>query len=288
MYFLIGADGREYGPFSAEQIRDWVAQGRANAHSRLRREGDTTWQALKDVAEFADVSNVPAPPPPGMPPPALSAESIAADHVSRAMPVDVASCITRGWALVRDNPGLTIGGTLLVMLVSVGLGMIPVIHLVSFFIDPVLFGGLMYTFTRRIRGEVPAVGDAFSGFSLAFLQLGLAGLVSALLICIGLLLCVLPGIYLAVAYTFALPLVIDKKYDFWKAMEVSRQVANKQWWTLFGLLIVVFLINVIGILACVVGLIVTAPISIAATMYAYEDVFGVRGNGSVGVPLSPL
>ena len=192
--------------------------------------------------------------------------------------MDVASCITRGWALVRDNPGLTIGGTLLVILVSVGLGMIPIVGFVSFFINPVLFGGLMYTFTRRIRGEVPSVGDAFSGFSLAFLQLGLAGLVSALLICVGLLLCVLPGIYLAVGYTFALPLVIDKKYDFWTAMEVSRRVSHKQWWTLFGLLIVVFLINVIGILACFVGWIVAAPISIAAIMYAYEDLFGPRGT----------
>jgi uncharacterized protein DUF4339 len=275
MYFLIGADGREYGPFSPEQIRDWVAQGRANVHSRLRREGETTWQALKDFAEFADVSTLSAPPP-GMPPPALSAESIAADYGSRAVPVDVASCITRGWALVRDNPGLTIGGTLLVVLVSVGLGMIPIVGFVAFFINPVLFGGLMYTFTRRIRGDVPSVGDVFCGFSLAFLQLGLAGLVSALLICIGLLLCVLPGIYLAVAYTFALPLVLDKKYDFWTAMEVSRRISHTQWWTLFGLLIVIFLINVIGILACFVGWIVAAPISIAAIMYAYEDVFGQR------------
>jgi hypothetical protein len=283
MYFLIGADGREYGPFSAEQIRDWVTQGRANAHSRLRRDGETTWQALKDFAEFADASNLSAAPPPGTPPPALSAESIAADYLSRPVSVDVASCITRGWALVRDNPGLTIGGTLLVMLVSVGLGMIPVVGFVAIFINPVLFGGLMYTFTRRIRGDVPSVGDAFSGFSLAFLQLGLAGLVSALLICVGLLLCVLPGIYLAVGYTFALPLVIDKKYDFWAAMEVSRRVVHKQWWTLFGLLIVAFLINVVGILACFVGWIVAAPISIAAIMYAYEDLFGLRGNGVIGV-----
>ena len=58
MFYLIGADGREYGPFSAEQVRDWMAQGRANAHSRLRRDGETTWQALKDFAEFADASNL--------------------------------------------------------------------------------------------------------------------------------------------------------------------------------------------------------------------------------------
>ena len=282
MYFLIGGDGREYGPFSAGQIRDWVAQGRANAHSRLRRDGETTWQALKDFAEFADAAHLSAPPPPGAPPPTLSAESIAADYLPRAVSVDIASCITRGWALVRDNPGLTIGGTLLVSIVSLGLSLIPVIGLVAFFINPVLFGGLAYTFTRRIRGDVPSVGDAFCGFSLAFLQLGLAGLVSALLICVGLLLCVLPGIYLAVGYTFALPLVVDKKYDFWAAMEVSRRVVHQQWWTVFGLLIVAFLINVIGILACLVGWIVAAPVSIGAIMYAYEDLFGLPGSGVVG------
>ena len=66
-------------------------------------------------------------------------------------------------------------------------------------------------------------------------------------------------------------------------MEVSRRVVHQQWWTLFGLLIVVFLINVIGILACFVGWIVAAPISIAAIMYTYEDLFGLRGNGVVGV-----
>ena len=58
MFFLIGGDGREYGPFTVEQIRDWVAQGRANAHSRIRRDGETTWQPLKDFAEFADVSSL--------------------------------------------------------------------------------------------------------------------------------------------------------------------------------------------------------------------------------------
>ena len=173
MFYLIGADGREYGPFTVEQIRDWVAQGRANAHSRVRRDGETSWQPLKDFAEFAEVSTLAAAPPPGTPPPALSPESLAADYQSRGAAVDVGSCITRGWALVRDNPGLTIGSTLLVLLVSFGLSLLPVVGLVAFFINPVLFGGLAYTFTRRIRGEQPSVGDAFSGFSLAFLHLGL-------------------------------------------------------------------------------------------------------------------
>ena len=275
MFFLIGGDGREYGPFTVDQIREWLAQGRANAHSRIRRDGDATWQPLQDVAEFADVASV-SPPQPGAAPPPLSPESIAAGYLARAAPVDISSCLTRGWALVRDNPGLTIGATLLIMLVSFGLSMLPVIGLLAFFINPVLLGGLAYVFSRRIRGENPGVGEAFNGFSLAFLQLGLSGVVSFLLICVGLLLCVLPGIYLAVGYMFALQLVIDKKYDFWTAMEVSRRVVHTQWWTMFGLAIVLFLLNVVGVLACLVGCIVTAPLSVAALMYAYEDLFAAR------------
>jgi hypothetical protein len=275
MYFLIGGDGREYGPFTAEQIREWVAQGRANPHSQIRRDGDSAWQALRDVAEFIDVASMPPPPPGGAPPP-LSAETIAAGYLETATPIDIASCISRAWTLVRDNPGLTIGATLLMLLVSFGLAALPVVGLLAFFINPVLLGGLAYVFTRRIRGENPQIGDAFNGFSLAFLQLALGGLVSALLISVGLLLCVLPGIYLAVGYTFALPLIIDKKYDFWTAMEVSRRVVHRQWWTMFGLALVLFLLNMIGLLACLVGCIVTAPLTVAAIQYAYEDVFGRR------------
>jgi hypothetical protein len=275
MYFLIGGDGREYGPFTAEQIREWVAQGRANAHSRIRRDGDSVWQALQEVTEFSDAVSMPPPPPGGSPPP-LSAETIAAGYREKATPIDIASCISRGWTLVRDNPGLTIGTTLLTMIVAFGLSALPVIGLLGFFINPVLLGGLSYVFTRRIRGETPQVGDAFNGFTLAFLQLGLGGLVSMLLISTGLLLCVLPGIYLAIGYTFALPLIIDKKFDFWTAMEVSRRVVHRQWWTMFGLALVLFLLNMIGLLACLVGCIVTAPLTVAAIQYAYEDVFGPR------------
>jgi hypothetical protein len=283
MYFLIGGDGREYGPFTADQIRDWVAQGRASVHSRVRRDGETAWRALVECDEFANLANQGGVPPPGTAPPTLSAESIAADCRSRAQAVDIGSCLTRGWALVRDNAGLTIGATLLVMLVSLGLSLLPVVGLLALFIDPVLFGGLAYTFTRRIRGEAPSLGDAFCGFNLAFLHLGVGGIVSILLVCVGLLLCVLPGIYLAIGYIFALPLIIDRKYDFWTAMEVSRRVVHSQWWTIFGLGLVLFLLNIVGALACLIGLIATAPIALAAMMYAYEDLFGPRGQGTIAV-----
>ena len=36
MYEIIGADGKEYGPISFEQIRQWIAEGRVNAQTRVQ------------------------------------------------------------------------------------------------------------------------------------------------------------------------------------------------------------------------------------------------------------
>jgi len=54
MYKIIGADGKEYGPITAIQLRQWIAQGRANATTKVRLETATDWQTLGSIPEFAD------------------------------------------------------------------------------------------------------------------------------------------------------------------------------------------------------------------------------------------
>ena len=75
MYRIIGADGREYGPVSAEQLRQWIAEGRVNQQSRIQAEGATDWKSLADFPELAAAS---APPPlsPATPVPNYLAQSI--------------------------------------------------------------------------------------------------------------------------------------------------------------------------------------------------------------------
>ncbi len=53
MYQIIGADGREYGPVSRDNVLQWIAEGRANANSRVRAEGGTDWRPLGSVPEFS-------------------------------------------------------------------------------------------------------------------------------------------------------------------------------------------------------------------------------------------
>lgn len=59
MYKIIGADGKEYGPITANQLRQWIAQGRANAATTVRLEAATEWQTLGSIPEFADALSQP-------------------------------------------------------------------------------------------------------------------------------------------------------------------------------------------------------------------------------------
>ena len=53
MYRIIGADGREYGPITADQVREWIAEGRANAQTIAWAEGASQWKPLTEYLEFA-------------------------------------------------------------------------------------------------------------------------------------------------------------------------------------------------------------------------------------------
>lgn len=71
MYKIIGADGKEYGPITAKQLHQWIAQGRANETTKIRLEESTEWQTLGSLPEFADalaqppsLPNLPAAAPP--------------------------------------------------------------------------------------------------------------------------------------------------------------------------------------------------------------------------------
>jgi hypothetical protein len=53
MYKLVGADNREYGPVSREEVLEWIAQGRANGQTIARFE-DGAWKPLRTFVEFQD------------------------------------------------------------------------------------------------------------------------------------------------------------------------------------------------------------------------------------------
>jgi hypothetical protein len=54
-YTVIGGDGKPYGPITESELRKWIAEGRLNAQSFAKGEGDAEYRALSTFPELADV-----------------------------------------------------------------------------------------------------------------------------------------------------------------------------------------------------------------------------------------
>ena len=68
MYLIVGGDGKEYGPVSGADLRQWISEERLNARSLVKAESDAEFRPLSTFPEFADlfeiagrVSNAPPP-----------------------------------------------------------------------------------------------------------------------------------------------------------------------------------------------------------------------------------
>src|SRR5437870_755110 len=67
MYKILGTDQKEYGPVSAEQLQQWIGEGRVHGQTATQTEGAADWKPLSTFAEFA--GSLRADPPPVSPPP---------------------------------------------------------------------------------------------------------------------------------------------------------------------------------------------------------------------------
>jgi hypothetical protein len=298
-YSIIGGDGKEYGSVTADDLRRWIGEGRLNEQTLAKAEGETEFRPLSTFPEFADAFAPLAAAPDA--PPVFSPASLAGGDYE----LDIGGCLSRGWELVKGNFWPTVGVSTLIFFILFGFnqivglftgpiiqgmirqqavspGGIVIVVLVSILSAPVylvLMAGLMKYFLNLIRGEPATIGDAFSGFGPAIGQLFLLGLVTNLLVMIGYVLCIIPGIFLQVAWLFAVVLVIDRRMNFWDAMELSRKMVCKHWFIVFAFLIVYGLVVLAGVIACCIGILVTMPIGLGAWMYAYETIFSRPQTG---------
>jgi len=204
--------------------------------------------------------------------------------------------------------------------IVINLSRIPFISLlVGLFLTGPLTAGLWLLFIKLVRGTAAEINDAFRGFSSRYWQLVMVKLIPMLLV-VGLMAVFgifaavsLPGfvmarnphtapqispallipfgilfiiagvafVYIATCWLFALPLVIDKGLNFWPALQLSRRIVMKHWWATFALLLVCWLLAVVGVFACIFGVLITGPVAFAAVSTHYEKVFG----DLVGEPL---
>ncbi|HEY2083384.1 MAG TPA: tetratricopeptide repeat protein, partial [Verrucomicrobiae bacterium] len=228
-----------------------------------------------------------------------SASAFAEQAAARDYQLNIGHCLRRGWNLVKQNFWPLFGVNALVVILLAFMGSFsltlssswPGAHfgsILSLLLSGPMLGGLYLYFLKLMRGERPTLETVFSGFSTCFLPLFVGNLVMTLLVGLGFVCLILPGIYLSTAWLFSLVLIIDKRMEFWPAMELSRKVITKHWWKFLGFAIVLFLLKLTGIIMCIIGFFIAGPIVYAAFLYAYEDILGANApaKGGVTPPLS--
>ena len=135
--------------------------------------------------------------------------------------------------------------------------------------------GLMILGVRRSVGSPIEFSQVFNYYNKS-LPLFVLYVVMTILILLGLVLLIIPGVYLAIAYSMALPLMIEKDIGIWESLETSRKAVTKKWFPFFGFFIVIVLIILTGALALGIGLIWAFPLTTIAYGIAYRNMFGVE------------
>ncbi len=152
---------------------------------------------------------------------------------------------------------------------AIVLGQILVLLLTTPLIASFFAMGVRRSGKKKISG-----GDIFSKFG-SMLPLFFTMILYYILIFIGFLLLVLPGIYLSIAYLMAFPLVTEKGLGPWRALETSRKAVTKKWFKVFGFFILTGLITVISVIPLGIPYLIWGlPFTMIAYGIVYRNMFG--------------
>jgi len=191
------------------------------------------------------------------------------DLINSDYQIKISNWFSSGWEIFKKNAGVSIAFAVLAGIGYLLLSSIPFVGILVWY--PIIAGFIIVSL-MFFRNQTIEFKNYLWGFR-HFFPLLVFTIVSTIFILIGLLLFIVPGIYLTVAYLFAPCLIVEKNIDFWPAMEISRKRVNKHWFGMFGFSIVIILLNIVGCLPFFVGLFITIPLSAFIITAAYKDIF---------------
>ena len=170
--------------------------------------------------------------------------------------------IGEGWRLVKSDLGTYMLITLMFFLLSG----IPLI-------GGALIAGYHIFTMKKLMGRNAEFADFFQGFNF-FVDTLVASILISIFVFLGTLCLIIPGLVIAAMYKFTYLFIVDKRMQFWPAMKASHAVVRNDYFGFTMFLILAFLVNVLGFLCLIVGLMVTVPLTFAAITVAYRDLVG--------------
>jgi len=198
----------------------------------------------------------------------------------------IGESIRFGWETFKKRPLLIIGAFVIAMVISgVSSALLDPGEDAPFTFTTLLMGiasgviGLfveigLVTFSLRAHDNVGSAKVADLWNPKPFLNYILSQALVALGVLVGLILLIVPGVMLAVGWMFTSYLIIDKDRGPLEAIKESWKMTKGHKGQLFLFVLTIIGLNILGLLALVVGLLVTVPVSMLAVVHVYRKLSG--------------
>lgn len=197
-----------------------------------------------------------------------------------------------GWQTFKERPFFLIGLFVLTTAVSslvsvaadaVGVGSTAVaLSVVDFAIQICIGMGLMLILLRVYDRAETSYGDIFEPLHL-FWKYAISTLLVLIVVTIGLVFFVVPGIIAIIALVFAPYLIVDRNLGPVEALKESMSITRGHWWNLLFFGIIVTLINLLGAAAFGLGLFITVPVTALAAVHVYRWLLNPPDNDGVEI-----
>lgn len=192
----------------------------------------------------------------------------------------VSDVLRASWKSVKSQiwilAGLIIGLCLISFTISLFMtplssstgGMI-VSSLISYIISSIFALGYIKNMFQTMDGDEPQFSAYMQNPTKLFSYM-IAGIISSLLVCIGLFCFVIPGIYLYIRLQFFGQFIVDENAGALDALRKSWYLTEGHGMPLFGLLLAQLLIVIVGVILFIVGVFVAYPLVIMSQCFVYR------------------
>jgi uncharacterized membrane protein len=146
-------------------------------------------------------------------------------------------------------------------------------NLIGYVVQIFILGGMAATALKAVRGQPVSFGDVFSG-GRYFGPMLVAGILLAFATFFGFLLCIVPGVILALGLGLYSFVIVDEGASGVDALKRSWELTLGHKLNLFLVALIGVLVGVAGLLACGVGLLVVGPMGMVAQAWIYARLKG--------------